>query len=97
MRRITHGLAALQDIAKDMDGNLESMPSPAIKAFHLAFNTRRASSKFLGKLKGNRVFPSNDDDVQVGGVFSEHTSGTAHNTPCGRSAVLTVPTLVLPA
>ena len=64
MRRITHGLAALQDIAKDMDGNLESMPSPAIKAFHLAYNTKRASNKFLAKLSGSRVFPGTDDDVQ---------------------------------
>lgn len=79
VRRITHGLAALQDMAKDMDGNLESMPSPAIKAFHLAYNTRRASSKFLGKLKGNRVFPSNDDDVQVGRGLRVHD--TTSQTP----------------
>ena len=44
-----------------MDGNLESMPSPAIKAFHLAYNTRRASSKFLAKLSGSRVYPGGDD------------------------------------
>jgi len=62
VRRMAHGLEALQEIAKDMDGNLESMPSPAVKNFHLAYNTKRASSKFLMKLK-SRAEPATDADI----------------------------------
>jgi len=55
--RMGDGLAALQEIASEMAGNLESMPSPAIKKYHLVYNTKRASNRFLAKLSSRKIAP----------------------------------------
>lgn len=46
--RLQMGMEALQEIAKEMDGNLESMPSPAAKVVFKAMNV----NKMVGNLKG---------------------------------------------
>lgn len=41
--RLSMGMEALQNIASEMDGNLESMPSPAAKVVFKAMNVNKSS------------------------------------------------------